>query len=141
MPILVSPLNLVAEYALPSSLAHTQTIPPIPASYMSAGIVSPLFSTSANTLNKSVEEKVSPKKNGDTTPKVLDMISGMDNNDVDMIVEMDYASDRSLCWQPRLQAPQALAIHPSANQAPQDTSHPRGNPRLRSNAQASLSSA
>ena len=65
----------------------------------------------------------------------------MNNNDVDIIVEMDYAADQSLCRQPRLHVSQALAPHPSANQAAQVASHHRGNTRNRPNTQVLLSSA
>ena len=69
------------------------------------------------------------------------MNSGMDNNDVYSIMEMDNATDQPLCQQPRLHAPQALASHPSASQVAQVASHPRGNPQHHPNTQASPSSA
>ena len=63
-PYFSSPLRLVTEHAMHSTSAHAHTISPIPMSYTAAGIVSPLFSISADTPNNSVEEKGCPQKTG-----------------------------------------------------------------------------
>ena len=92
-----------------SALAPIQTIPTIPLSYTSAGIVTTGQRLCRHTEQFCRRKGLSTKSGGgrglsQTTPKVLDMNSCKDNNDVDRIVNMDNASDQSLWQHPRLQA-------------------------------------